>query len=96
MVPTDPLKMIASLSSVKQPTRWLAFSRRLPRTSSQRKGKRLNFLSHEAVNQATINIAVVNIATTIKATDMPMMVDDLIIVIKTIGATITLNAMTRT
>ncbi len=39
MVPTDPLKMIASLSSVKQPTRRLAFLRRLPRTISQRKGK---------------------------------------------------------
>jgi hypothetical protein len=51
MVPADPLKMIAFLSSVKQPTRWLAFLRRLPGTrSSQRKRVRLMFLQNIAVN----------------------------------------------
>jgi hypothetical protein len=56
MVPTDLLKMIVSLSSVRQPAKWLAFLRRLPRTSSQRKGKWLSFLLHVAVNRATINM----------------------------------------
>jgi hypothetical protein len=48
------------------------------------------------VNQATVNIAVVNILTTIKATDATVMIDDLTIIITTISATIALNAMTRT
>jgi hypothetical protein len=95
-VPTDPLKMMPSSSSVRQPTRRLAFSRRLPRTSSQRKGKRLRFLLHVAVNQATINIAVVSITTIIEATDAAAMIDDPTIIIKTIGATIALNVTTRT
>jgi hypothetical protein len=67
----------------------------LPSTSSQRKGKRLNFLLHVAVNQATDNIAVVNIATTIEATNATAMIDNLTTIIKTIGATIALDAMTR-
>ncbi len=70
--------------------------RRSPRTSRQRKGKWLNFLSHIAVNQATVNIAVVNIATTIKATDGTVMIDDPTIVNEMIGATITLNPRTKT
>ncbi len=39
-------RWLPSLSSVWQPTRQLAFLRRLPRTSSQRKGKQLSFLLH--------------------------------------------------
>jgi hypothetical protein len=74
----------------------LAFSRRLPRTSSQRKGKRLSFLLHIAVNWATLNIAVINIATIIEATNVIAMIDNLTIIIETIGATNALNATTRT
>jgi hypothetical protein len=70
--------------------------RRSPRTSSQRNRKQLNFLLRVVMNQATFNIAVVNIATTIKATDATMMIADLTIVIKTIDTTIALDAMTRT
>ncbi len=59
-----------SLSSIKQPTRWLAFLRRLPRTrSSHWKGKWLIFLLHVAMNRATISIVVVNIMTIIEATN---------------------------
>jgi hypothetical protein len=83
------------LSSVRQPTRRLAFSRRLPRTSSQRKGKRLSFLSHLAMNQATVNIAVVTIMTIIETTDAIAMINDPTIIIKTISATIALDATTR-
>ena len=70
---------------------------RLPRIgSSQRKRKRLIFLSHVAVNQATISIAVRNIATIIKATNAIAMITDLTIVIETINAAIALNVMTKT
>ncbi len=97
-VPTDPLKMIAFFKQCQatQRTRWLAFLRRSPRISSQRKGKRLNFLLHVAKNQATVNISVVNIATTIEATNVATMIDHQTIVIKTIGATIALDATIRT
>jgi hypothetical protein len=84
------------LSSVKEPTRWLAFMRRSPRTSIQRKRKWHNFLLHIAVNQATVNIAVINIATTIKATNATAMIDNLTIVIETIDSMIVLAAITRT
>jgi hypothetical protein len=47
------------------------------------------------MNQATVSIAVVNIATIIKVTDATAMIDDPTIVIKTIGAMITLKATTR-
>jgi hypothetical protein len=59
------------------------------------KGKQLSFLSHVAVNQATVNITVVNITTITKATNVTAMIDDPTIVIKRIGATIVLNALTR-
>jgi hypothetical protein len=48
------------------------------------------------VNQATINITVVNIATTIEATDATTIIEDPTIAIKTINTTIALNATTRT
>jgi hypothetical protein len=48
------------------------------------------------VNQATINIAVVNIVTIIKATIATAMINDPTIVIKTIGTTIVLDTTTRT
>jgi hypothetical protein len=48
------------------------------------------------MNQATINIAVVNIMTTIKATNATAMIDNPTIIIEMIDATIALNAMTRT
>jgi hypothetical protein len=62
------------------------------------KGKRnrLIFLPRVAVNQATISIAVVSIATIIKATDGTAMTANLTIIIETIDATIALNVMTRT
>jgi hypothetical protein len=47
-------------------------------------------------NQATVNIAVVTIATIIEATNTTTMIDDPTIVIKTIGATIALEVTTRT
>jgi hypothetical protein len=51
MVPTDPLKLLLSSSSVKQPTRQLAFLRRSLRIrSSQKKRKQLSFLPGIAVN----------------------------------------------
>jgi hypothetical protein len=43
-----------------------------------------------------VNIAVVNIATSIKTTNATAIIDDPTIVIETIDATIALNAMTRT
>ncbi len=54
------------------------------------------FLPRIAVNQATVNIAVVTTTTIIKATDAIAMIADLTIVIKTIDATIDLNVTTRT
>jgi hypothetical protein len=48
------------------------------------------------VNRATVNIAVVNIATIIEATNATAMIDNPTIIIKTIGATIALNVTTRT
>jgi hypothetical protein len=48
------------------------------------------------MNEATIKIAVVNIAAIIKATKATTMINDPTIIIKTIDATIALNAMTRT
>jgi hypothetical protein len=48
------------------------------------------------VNQATVNIAVINIATIIEATNATAMIDDLTIIIKMIGAMIALDAATRT
>jgi hypothetical protein len=47
------------------------------------------------MNQATINIAVVNIASTIKATDATAMIDNPTIAIKTVKATNALDATTR-
>ncbi len=88
---------LPSSSSVKQPTRRLAFLTRSPRIrSSQRKRKRLIFLPHIAVNQATTSIAVATTVTIIKATDSTAIIADLIIVIETINAMIVVDAMTRT
>jgi hypothetical protein len=53
------------------------------------------FLPHVAANQASINIAVVTIATIIKATNAIATIVDLTIIIKTIDATIALNLTTR-
>ncbi len=64
--------------------------------SSRRKRKRLIFLLHVAVNQATVSIAVRNIAIIIKATNGTGMIDDPTIVIKTIGIAIAFKVMTRT
>jgi hypothetical protein len=94
MVPTDPLKMIAFFEQCQATEKVAGVLKK--RTSSQRKGKRLNFLLHVAVNQATVNIAVVNIATTTKATDATAMINNPTNVIKMINATIALDAMTRT
>jgi hypothetical protein len=48
------------------------------------------------MNQATVSIAVRNIVTIIKATNATTMIDNLAIVIKTIGVAITLKVTTRT
>jgi hypothetical protein len=95
-VPTDPLKMIAFFEQCQATNNRLAFSRRLPRTSSQRRRKRLMFLLCVAVNQATISIAVANIATTIEVTNVIVMIANQTINIKTIDTMIALNPMTRT
>jgi hypothetical protein len=80
------------LRIVKQPTSHLVFSRRSPKIrSSQRKRKPLIFLSRVAVNQATGSIIVLNIATTIKATDAIVTIANPTIVIETINATIALD-----
>jgi hypothetical protein len=90
-------RWLLSLSRVKQPTSHLAFLRRLPRIrSSWRERKWLIFLLHVAVNQATGSIVVVNIATTIKATNGIMAITDLTIITKTIDTTIALESMTMT
>jgi hypothetical protein len=96
-VPANLLRMIAFLSSVKQPTRRLAFLIRLPRIrSSRRKRKWLIFLPHIAVNQATASIAVTTTATIIEATNVTAMIANLIIIIKIIDAMIVVDMMTRT
>ncbi len=70
--------------------------RRLPRTKcSQRNQKWLIFLLRVVVNQATVNIVVINIATIIKATNATATITNSTFVINTINATITLNATTR-
>ncbi len=87
---------LPSLSSVKQPTRRLAFSRRLPRTrSSRRKRVRLMFLPHVAVNQATNSTVATNIMTTIEATNVIGTIANLTIIIETIDAMIMVKATTR-
>jgi hypothetical protein len=48
------------------------------------------------MNQATINIAVINIVTIIKATNATAMIDNPTIVIKTIGIAVALEVMSRT
>ena len=70
---------------------------RLPRMrSSQRKRKQLIFPPHIAVNQATINIAVVTTATIIEETNAIVMITNLTIVIVTSNVRIALNVTTRT
>jgi hypothetical protein len=54
------------------------------------------FLPHVAMNQATVNIAVVNIAAIIEVTNVVAMIANPTIVIKTINTMIALNATTRT
>ncbi len=87
---------LPSLSSVKQPTRRLAFLIILPRTRSSRgKRKRLMFLLCIAMNQATISIAVITTATIIKATNAIATITNLTIIIEMIDATIALDVKTR-
>ncbi len=54
------------------------------------------FLPCVAVNQATVSITVVNIATTIKATDTTATIANPTILIEMINATFALNGTTRT
>ncbi len=87
---------LLSLSSVRQPTSHLAFLRRSPRIrSSQRKRKWLIILPQIAMNWATGNILATIIPTTIKTTNSIATIANLIIIIKTIDATIIFNATTR-
>jgi hypothetical protein len=97
MVPANLLRMMPSSSSVKRPTRRLAFSRRLPRTrSNQKKRVRLIFLQHIAVNRATSSTVATDIVITIEATNVIATTADLIILIKMIDAMIVVNVTTRT
>jgi hypothetical protein len=97
MVPTDPLKLIVFSSSVKQPTRQLAFLRRLPRTRSSKKEKKTAHLpAAHSRKLASNSIVATSISTTIEATNPIITIANLTIVIETIDATIVLNATTRT
>jgi hypothetical protein len=88
---------LLSLSSVNQPTKQLAFLRRLPRTKiSQKKRRWLIFLPRVAVNQATSSIVATIIVTTVEATNAIVMTDNLTIVIKTINNMIVLVAAIKT
>jgi hypothetical protein len=69
--------------------------KKIAKDKQPKEKKQLNFLSHVAVNQATVNITV-NIATTIEAANATAMINDPTIVIKMIGATIAFNATTKT
>ncbi len=89
--------LLLSSSSVKQPTKRLAFLRRLPRTrSSWKRRKWLIFLPCVAVNRLTSSIVATNIVTTIEATNAIITIANLTIVIKTINTTIVLDTTTRT
>ncbi len=98
MVPTDPLKMIAFFEQCQATDKVAGVLKKIAKDKQpkERKGKQLSFLSHVAMNQANINIAVINIMTIIKTTDVTAMINDPTIIIKTIDTTIALNATTRT
>ncbi len=88
---------VSLVEEQKQPTRRLAFLRRLPRTrSSQKRRKRLIFLSRVAMNRATGSIVATNIAPIIGATNAIATIANPTIVIKMIDATIALDVTTRT
>jgi hypothetical protein len=88
---------LLSSSSVKQPTKPLAFLRRLPMIKrNQKKRKQLIFLLSVVVNQATSSIVATSIMTTIEAADAIAMIADLTIFTKTINAMIILIATIRT
>jgi hypothetical protein len=96
MAPTNPLKMIAFFEQCQATDKAVALLRRLPRTrSGQKRRKWLNFLSRVAMNQATGSIKVVNIQTTIKATNAIATIANPTVVIETINTTIALVATTR-
>jgi hypothetical protein len=85
------------LGSVKQPTKWLAFLRRLPRLkSSQKERKWLIFPPHVAMNQATSSIVATSIVITIEVTDAIPMTNNPTIDIETINTTIILVTTIRT
>ncbi len=86
-----------SSSSVKQPSKQLAFLRRSPRIkSSQKKRKLLIFLLRVAVNRATSSIVATSIATIIEGANTVATIADLTIVIETIDITIILIAAIKT
>ncbi len=97
MVPKDPIKLIAFFKQCQATDKSSGVLKKIAKDKKQPKEKKtLIFLSRVAMNQATSSIVATNIAITIKATYMIAMIADLIIVIKTIDATIVLNATTRT
>ncbi len=97
MVPTNPLKMIALFEQCQATDKVAGVLEKIAKDKKQPKEKKwLTFLPRVAVNQATVSIVVVNIATTIKATDAIVTIANLTIVIETIDATIALDATTWT
>ena len=95
-VPTDPLKMIAFFEQCQATNKAPGILEKIAKDNQPKERKMAQILLHVAVNQATVNIAVVNTATIIKVTDATAMIDNPTIVIQTIGAMITLDAMART
>jgi hypothetical protein len=98
MVPTNPLKMITIFEQCQATNKVAGILEKIAKDEQQPKEKImvLIFLSRIAVNQATANIVVVNIATIIKAANATMTIANPTIVIKTIDAMIALDTMTRT
>jgi hypothetical protein len=97
MVPSNPLRMIAFFRQCHATDKAAGILDKIAKDKKQPKGKkRLVFLPHIAMNQATISIVVVTTVTIIEATNAIAMITDLTIVIKTINAMIALDVMTRT
>jgi hypothetical protein len=97
MVPTNLLKMIAFFEHCQAADKAAGALKKIAKDKKQPKEKKwLIFLPRVAVNQATISTVIVNIVTTIKATNATATIANLTIVIKTINTMIALNATTRT
>jgi hypothetical protein len=95
-VPMDLFWFIAFLSSVRLPMKWLGSLTRSRRKSRQKRRRWLIFSLLTTVIQATTNSIVARTPTTIKVINVIAVTNNIAIFIKTIDATITLIAKTRT